>query len=263
MGKTSWRKDGIRVETIRVEKRDGIATIVFQRPKVHNAISLEMAEELQQAIDEALSDAEIKVIIFTGQGASFVSGGDVKQFIAARGREQALPVLGKVAGVLKAVETARKPTIAMINGHALGGGSEFAISCHFRFASETAVLGFVQIGLHITTGWGGGARLLDKLPESKALSLLLTGEKVSAAEALRFGLVDRVCHPDRLREETEQFAAVIAANPLSSIEAYMNMLAWKREGLPLAERVEREVSQCADLWGNDEHVRLVEKFLAK
>lgn len=151
----------------------------------------------------------------------------------------------------------------MINGHALGGGSEFAISCNFRFASETAVLGFVQIGLHITTGWGGGSRLLDKLPESKALALLLTGARLSAEEAKGYGLVDRVCHPERLREETEQFAAAIAARPLASIEAYMDMLAWKRKGLSLAERTRREVSQCAELWGNDEHVRLVEKFLGK
>jgi 3-hydroxypropionyl-coenzyme A dehydratase len=251
------------VETIRVEKRDGIATITFHRPKVHNAISLEMAEELQQAIEDASADKEIKVIIFTGEGASFVSGGDVRQFIAARGKEQALPILSKVADVLQAVETAKKPTIAMINGHALGGGSEFAISCNFRFASETAVLGFVQIGLHITTGWGGGSRLLDKLPESKALALLLTGARLSAEEAKGYGLVDRVCHPERLREETEQFAAAIAARPLASIEAYMDMLAWKRKGLSLAERTRREVSQCAELWGNDEHVRLVEKFLGK
>ncbi|USG67536.1 enoyl-CoA hydratase/isomerase family protein [Brevibacillus ruminantium] len=251
------------METIRLEKKEGIATITLARPEVHNAISLEMTEEIQAAVADCAADSQVKVIIFTGEGESFVSGGDLKQFIAARGREQALPILSKVAGMLKTIEESPKPTIAMINGHAIGGGSEFAISCHFRYASQSAMLGFVQIGLHITSGWGGGTRLLDKLPESRALALLLTGEKLTAREAERYGLVDHVCHPDRLREETEQFARMIAAQPLAGIEAYMRLLAWKRAGIPQSERVEREVSQCADLWGNDEHVRLVEKFLRK
>lgn len=251
------------MQTIRVEKNEGVTTITFARPEVHNAISLEMADELLQAIGECAADPACKAIIFTGEGDSFISGGDLAQFIAARGREQALPILGKVASLLHAVANCLKPTIAMINGHTIGGGSEFAISCHFRYASETAKLGFVQIGLHITSGWGGGSRLLDKLPESEALALLLTGKKLSAGEALRVGLVDRVFPPDRLREETEAFAKAIAAQPLSGIEAYMRMLSWKRAGIPLAERIEREVRQCSDLWGNEEQVRLVEKFLQK
>ncbi|WP_304415272.1 enoyl-CoA hydratase/isomerase family protein [Brevibacillus aydinogluensis] len=168
-----------------------------------------------------------------------------------------------MAGLLRAIDNCSKPTIAMINGHAIGGGCEFAISCHFRFAAETAVLGFVQIGLSITTGWGGGSRLLDKLPESKALALLLTGKRVSAQEAERYGLVDAVYPADRLREETERFAAKIAAQPLSGIRAYMQLLRWKRDGLSLDERIRREVSQCAELWGSDDHVSAVQRVLRK
>lgn len=105
--------------------------------------------------------------------------------------------------------------------------------------------------------------MLDKLPESKALALLLTGKRVSAQEAERYGLVDAVYPADRLREETERFAAEIAAQPLSGIRAYMQLLRWKRDGLSLDERIRREVSQCAELWGSDDHVSAVQRVLRK
>ncbi len=251
------------METILLEKRAGVAFITLNRPHVRNAISLEMADELRQAVSECEEDDAVKVLVFTGMGDSFVSGGDLRQFMQARGREQAQPILDRVAGLLGAIDGCSKPTIAMINGHAIGGGCEFAVSCHFRFAAETAMLGFVQIGLSITTGWGGGSRLLDKLPESKALALLLTGKRISAREAERCGLVDAVYPPDRLREETERFAAKIAAQPLAGIRAYLQLLRWKRDGLSLDERIRGEVSQCAGLWGSDDHVRAVQRFLRK
>lgn len=249
--------------TILMEKQEGIATITLNRPEVHNAISMELVDELHQAMREIRADEQVKVVIVTGAGASFVSGGDLNQFIAARGYEQAFPLLIKVADLLSAIDQFEKPVIAMINGAAVGGGCEFAGACHFRFASEQAVFGFVQIGMHITTGWGGGARLLDKLPESMALSLLLTGERISAEEAKQYGFVDGIYPPEQLREEVYRFARKIAAKPLEGIEAYMRMLQWKRAGLPQAERIRREVAQCAGMWGSDAHVGVVEKFLNK
>ncbi|MFD2371044.1 enoyl-CoA hydratase/isomerase family protein [Brevibacillus sp. GCM10020057] len=251
------------METIQLVKQDGVATITLNRPEVHNAISMELVDELTAVMQDCQADEEVKVLIVTGTGKSFVSGGDLNQFIAARGHEQAYPLLSKVAGLLSAINRFPKPVIAMINGAAMGGGCEFAGACHFRFASDRAVLGFVQIGMHITTGWGGGSRLLDKLPESKALALLLTGEKLTAEEAKRYGFVDEVYPAEELQGEVMRFARKIAAQPLVGIERYMRMLQWKRDGISQEERVRMEVDQCAKIWGSDEHVAVVEKFLGK
>ncbi len=251
------------MQTIDVRETDGIALITLNRPHVRNAISLEMADELRETLKRYRTDERIKVVVFTGAGSAFVSGGDLEQFMSARGAKQALPLLARVGELLTVIDDYPKPTIAMINGTAVGGGCEFAASCHFRFASETAVLGFVQIGLHITTGWGGGSRLLAKLPESRALAMLLTGERFSAAEAHALGFVDRVCPPEKLEETVLAFARQIAARPLSGIEAYMRMLMWKRSGLSREECVQREIEQCAGLWGSEQHVASVERFLNK
>jgi len=251
------------MQTILFEKKAGIGSITLNRPEVHNAISIELVDELNQLLAECRTDEQVKVLILTGAGKSFVSGGDLPQFIAARGREQAEPLLGKVAAMLSTISHYSKPIIAMINGSAVGGGCEVAGAAHFRFASQEAMFGFVQIGMHITTGWGGGTRLLDLLPTSKALALLLSGERITAEEAQRSGFVDEVYPPDRLREEVERFALKIAAQPLVGIEAYMNVLRWKREGLDQEERIKREVDQCAGLWGSEEHRNVVDQFLSK
>ena len=251
------------METILFEKQDGFATITLNRPEVHNAISVELVDELVDILDECAGDEEVKVLILTGAGKSFVSGGDLPQFIAARGREQAEPLLGKVAALLSKIDQYSKPIIAMINGSAVGGGCEVAGAAHFRFASREAVFGFVQIGMHITTGWGGGARLLDLLPESKALSLLLTGDRITAEEAKDYGFVDAVFAAEDLKQEVERFALKIAAQPLVGIEAYMRVLQWKRSGLVQGERIKLEVEQCAGLWGSEAHVQVVEKFLSR
>lgn len=251
------------METILFNKKDGIATITLNRPEVHNAVSVELVNELTYILDACRTDDEVKVLILTGAGKSFVSGGDLPQFIAARGREQAEPLLGKVADMLSKIDQYNKPIIAMINGSAVGGGCEVAGAAHFRFASQKAVFGFVQIGMHITTGWGGGSRLLDLLPESKALAMLLTGERMTAEQAKVYGFVDAVYPHEDLVKEVEDFARKIAAQPLTGIEAYMRVLQWKRCGLPQGERIKREVEQCAELWGSEAHVQVVEKFLSK
>lgn len=251
------------MENILAEKNQGVATITLNRPHVHNAISLELVDELQQVLREWKQDEQVKVIILTGAGKSFASGGDLAQFIAARGKERAYPMLSKVADLLTEINQYTKPVIAMINGHAIGGGCELAGAAHFRFASERAVLGFVQIGMHITTGWGGASRLFNLLSESKALSLLLTGERISAREAKEWGFVDQVYPADTLDREVRQFARKIAEQPLAGIEAYMRILQWKRAGISGEERIRREVEQCAGMWGSDEHVQVVETFLGK
>lgn len=251
------------VATILREVMEGVALITFNRPEVRNALNLEMIEELARVLEQYRRDPAVKVVVFTGAGDAFVSGGDLAQFGTAGGGEGVYPLLRKAADLLEQIDQYPKPTIAMINGTALGGGCELAISCHFRFASETAEIGFVQIGLHITTGWGGGSRLLDKLGEAQALTMLLTGQRFRAAEAERLGFVDAVYAPERLRAEVLAFAGKIADKPLAGIEAYLRLLAWKRSGTAREKRVQQEIVQCAGLWGSTEHIAAIQRYLPK
>lgn len=252
----------VMYQNILVHKQNGIAEISCNRPHVRNALSLEMMEELQGALTSCETDDSIKVILFTGEGSAFVSGGDLHQFGAVKG-EDSLPLLQKAEQLLTRIDLFRKPTIAMVNGPAIGGGAEFACACHFRFMSELAVFRFVQITMHITTGFGGGSRLFAKMPESIALRLLLTGEKLGPEEALQIGLVEGVYQADKLREKTLEFAAAIAKQPLKSISAYMNMLTWKKKGASLQESIQMELEQCATLWGNEKHLQYISSFFRK
>ncbi|MBO8162236.1 MAG: enoyl-CoA hydratase/isomerase family protein [Brevibacillus sp.] len=251
------------METIITEQMDGVAVITLNRPHVHNALNMQMIEELRDKLGVFRNDPTVRVVVFTGAGDSFVSGGDLEQFGAARDRDSALPLLAKAAELIMDIDSFPKPTIAMINGTAVGGGAELAIACHFRFASETARIGFVQIALHITTGWGGGSLLLNKLGESQALTMLLSGERFKAKEAEQLGFLNGVSPSERLRDDVLSFARKLAAQPEEGIRSYLRLLAWKRSREEMTDRIRREIEQCAGLWGSERHVAAISRFLHK
>lgn len=251
------------METIYSSVEQGVAIITLNRPEKRNAISLELVDELDELLNEYETNRDVKVLIFTGSDKVFISGGDLDQLMQARGRDEAYPLLSKIGALLERIDQYPKPTIAMINGPAIGGGCEFAASCHFRFAADTSLLGFVQIGMHITTGWGGGSRLLDKLGEANALRLLLTGERMTAEEARRLGFLQEIYPMDQLKNSVVHFAHKIATQPLEGIEAYLRLLKWKREGINREERIRREIEQCSSMWGSEQHISVVERFLKK
>ncbi|MGD8190003.1 enoyl-CoA hydratase/isomerase family protein [Brevibacillus ginsengisoli] len=251
------------METIHSTVEQGIALITLNRPEKRNAINLKMVEELTVLLDQYRQDPEVKVLIFTGEGQVFISGGDLSELILAKGKEEAFPVLYKIGELLENIDQYPKPTIAMINGTAIGGGCEFAGSCHFRFAVDTAMLGFVQIGMHIITGWGGGSRLFDKLNEANALSMLLTGERISAEEAKRLGFLQEIFPAEQLEDSVMNFASKIASQPIEGIEAYLRILSWKREGVSREERIKREIEKCSTMWGSEQHAAVVQRFLKK
>jgi enoyl-CoA hydratase/carnithine racemase len=249
-------------KSVVVQMKQNIAIITLNRPEVRNAINLEMVDGLNKVLDQMEHDPEVKVIIFTGSGEhAFISGGDLKQFHAAKTKEEALPMLVKVGDLLTRIQKLKKPTIAMINGTAVGGGCEFAASCDFRFASDHAKLGFVQISLHITTGWGGASRLIRKIGRTNALRLLLTGEVMGAEQAMACGFVDKVFPREILLEQTYAFAEKIANQPLEGIMAYMMMAHDYDEGLGLESSIEKEIDRCSDLWGSSAHAEIVQTFL--
>ena len=221
-------------ENLLYEKRDGIGFLTFNRPKVLNALNRKTMEELNIVLGEARNDAEVRVLILTGAGEkSFVAGADIAELAVqtpAGGKETA--AFGQ--GVLQRLETLGKPSIAAINGFALGGGCEVALACSIRLASKTARLGQPEVKLGIITGYGGSQRLTRLCGKGVALELCLTGEMISADEALRIGLVNHVYEPADLMPAAVELARKIIGNPPHSIKFTMEAIERGVE-MPLAE----------------------------
>lgn len=194
---------------------DRIATITVNRPDKLNALNDATIKELGVAIDEARARNDVGAVILTGAGRAFVAGADISELseqtpLVATARSRA----GQ--NVFRRFETSPKPTIAAINGFALGGGCELAMSCHMRIASEFAKLGQPEAKLGIVPGYGGTQRLPRLVGRGAALRLLLTGEIIDANEAHRLGLVDQVVAAAKLIETaTALLTAMIANAPLA------------------------------------------------
>jgi enoyl-CoA hydratase len=211
-------------ENLLYEKRERIGFITFNRPKVLNALNRKTMEELNQILIAAREDDDVRVLILTGAGEkSFVAGADIGELAVqtpVSGRDTAL--FGQ--GVLHRLETLGKPSIAAINGFALGGGCEVALACSMRLASKTAKLGQPEVKLGILTGYGGSQRLSRLCGKGVAHELCLTGEMISAEEALRIGLVNHVYEPAELLPAAETLARKIIANAPLAVKFTMEAI---------------------------------------
>lgn len=203
-------------ENIVYEKKDGIARITFQRAKVLNALNRATLEELRDALVDAREDAAVRVVILTGAGEkAFVAGADINELAqqtAVSAKEFSL--FGQA--VFHILETMGKPSICAINGFALGAGCELALACSIRLASKAAKLGQPEVNLGILPGYGGSQRLARLCGKGMAHELCLTGEMISAEEALRIGLVNHIYEPAELMAAAEAMARkIIQKAPLA------------------------------------------------
>jgi len=203
------------------EKRDQIAYLTVNRPKVLNALNMETMEELRRAFTAAREDLDVRVVIFTGSGEkAFIAGADIGELAkndAIRGKEYT----HRGQSVLDLIENLGKPVIACINGFALGGGCEIAMACTMRLASENAKLGQPEVKLGIIPGYGGTQRLPRLVGKGLAMQLVLAGEMISAQEALRIGLVNEVTPPAELIPRAEAIARKIIANAPLAVQYAM------------------------------------------
>ena len=185
-------------QTLLTELNDGILTISINRPDKLNALNQQVLKELDEVFDEVDSNDEIKGAIITGAGPkAFVAGADISE-LANLTAEQAKALSENGHRIFNKIESASKPVIAAVNGFALGGGCELAMACHLRIASENAKFGQPEINLGIIPGYGGTQRLPRYIGKGKALELLLTGDMMTAQDALQRGLVNYVTLPEEL-----------------------------------------------------------------
>jgi len=209
-------KDYMTFENILMEVKDQVAWITVNRPQVLNALNHKTMDELGEAFDRAGGDDGVRALILTGAGEkSFVAGADINELA------QQTPTEGKrfsliAQRIMGRLEIMGKPSIAAINGFALGGGCELALACTMRIASRTARLGQPEVKLGIIPGAGGTQRLARLCGKGMAHELILTGDVISAEEALRIGLVNKVVEPTELIPAAEAVARkIVAAAPLA------------------------------------------------
>lgn len=192
--------------------RDGLALITVNRPEKLNALNREVISELGDAFRMAREDASIKAVILTGAGErAFVAGGDISE-LAEMNAIEAERLSRRGQEIFRELETLRKPSVAAINGFALGAGLELAMCCTIRIASPGAKLGLPEVKLGIIAGYGGTQRLPRLVGRGRALELLLSGEPVDAAEAYRIGLVNAIAQQSELIETSKQWARKVIAN---------------------------------------------------
>jgi len=227
-----------------IEKEKGIGWIIINRPDKLNALNAETVKELYEAFLSLQESSGVRAVILTGAGdKAFIAGADIGE-LAQLGFDRAKDYALEGQELTKLIENLRKPVIAAINGFALGGGTEMALACHVRIASDRAKMGQPEVKLGLIPGFGGTQRLPRLIGKSKALELILTGRMIDAQESLRIGLVDRVVPAGELKTICESLAQEMIANAPLALESAISAV---NNGLdrPLGEGLLLE----ADLFG--------------
>lgn len=223
-----------------LEIAEGLAIITIDRPHARNAISLQTMDQLEKALDGAEGAA---ALVLTGAGnRAFVSGGDLKELSALRTEAQAAAMAFRMRSICDRIAGFPAPVVAALNGHALGGGAEFAVAADIRVAADDIKIGFNQVTLAIMPAWGGAERLVNLVGYGKALLLAGTGRIIEAAEAERIGLIDQVLPRASFDEQWRAIGRSLATAPAGEVKRVMR-------GVPTTEAV----AAFARLWVSDEH----------
>lgn len=242
-----------------VELAEKIALVTLNRPPV-NSINSGLLEELNDILDKLAQSQEARVLVITGAGEkAFSAGADITEFAEIRaGKRRAV----NVHDLFLKIENYPKPVIAAINGYALGGGCELAMSCHLRIAAREAKIGLPEVRLGIIPGWGGTQRLPRLIGKVKALELMLTGDHISAEEAMHLGLVNKVVPGVELMSETRKLAGRLASGAPLAMQAILRAVTKGLE-VPIEEGIKFEQEESALVFSSEDAKEGSKAFLEK
>ena len=248
-------------KTILVEKKEGIGYLTLNRPEVRNAFNQEMIDEIRDALRLIDRDEETRVLIITGAGKAFQAGADIAELSIMKPME----LLRWNEGVVRinaALEKLRQPVIAAINGAAMGGGMELAISCTLRVIAESAKMALPEVKLGIIPGTGGTQRLPRLIGKGRAAEIVLTGGLIDAAEAHRIGLVNKVVPHGEALGAAEKLAKEIIANAPIAVELAKDALEVGKD-LPLEHAVQYSQKNCVTCFSTEDMKEGMAAFLEK
>ena len=247
---------------ILLEVKNNISYITINRTKYLNALNSETIQELNKAIIYSNQNNDVKCIIITGAGdKAFVAGADIKEFADFTSHEgETLSRKGQEL-LFDLLDNCPKPTIAAINGFALGGGLELAMSCHIRIASENAKMGLPEVSLGVIPGYGGTQRLSHLVGKGKALEMITSAAMISSDEALKWGLINKECSQKELMQECEKIALSICRNsPKAIASAIKSVNAGFKNSEDGFEVEKKEFGKC---FGTKEFIEGTTAFLEK
>ncbi len=248
-------------ENIVLEKRAGIAFLCVDRPSALNALNAATIGELEHAIEDVAKDEGVGALVWHGEGKAFIAGADIKELAtltpieAKRLARRGQLLLGRLEGM-------GKPSVAAINGFALGGGCEVALACTLRVAGNRARLGLPEVGLGLIPGYGGTQRLPRIVGKGRALELILTAEMIGAEEAHRIGLVNRIVDDAELLEAATALAKRMMANAPLAVEAAMESV-HRGSDLALDDGLVFETCQFGVLAGTEDMSEGTQAFVEK
>lgn len=238
----------------------GILTFTINRAEKRNAVNYDVMDGLQEVLQQA-QRPEIKLLVITGTGEdAFCSGGDLSVFHALKTEQEAYAMLSRMARILYELSVIPIPTVALLNGTAVGGGCELATACDFRIGHKNIRAGFVQGKLAITTGWGGGTWLLEKLPYSSAMKLLMEAKLYNSEELLELGFLNYIYEGNSI-EGLEMFLENISLIERNVLIAYKEIAIRKWSEGNIREKIEAEIRRCSVLWESDAHHKQVDRFM--
>ena len=247
--------------TLKYELKDGLAFVTVNRPESLNALNTEVLKELYECFDAIDKDPEVKAVVVTGEGRSFVAGADISEMVNL-GQEEGAAMMAQGHKTMTRIESTSKAVIAAVNGFALGGGCELAMACDIRVASEKAIFGQPEVGLGIIPGFGGTVRMPKLVGKGMAKYVIMTNDKLNAQEALRIGLVEKVVAPEELLAEAERIARMtMAQGPFAIAQAKKAIDAEFDIELPAAS--EMEVKLIGECFATEDQTEGMKAFLEK
>lgn len=240
----------------------GVGLLTMNRPELLNALNWEAMQSFGEAVRQSAQDPGLRVLIVTGSAEAFCSGGDLYELDQFPSRLDGARLATVMGEALQVLDSLPFPTLAAIEGPALGGGAEIALACDLRIMSESASLGLMHVKLGIIPAWGGGQRLQRLVGYSLSLEWLSTARVLTASEALKFGVANRVVPGRTALEVAQAIATEVAGRDPAAVQAAKRLL---QEGLrlPMREALANERSLFPDLWAAPAHLEASTRFVSR